>query len=73
MTPGENLRTKRLAQNLTQVALAEATGVDRTALSRFEHPTHPRRICGDAAFRLAEYFNCPIREFFIPRPKKHPR
>ena len=69
MTPGENLKARRAAANLTQEQLAEATGVTRTALSRFEHPTHPRRITGDSAIKLAEYFQCPLSEFFIPRGK----
>lgn len=61
---GEKIRTFRQSKNINQEELAEYLGVSTQAVSRYE--LGDRKTDNDVLFKLADYFNVSINDFFPP-------
>lgn len=61
---GEKIRTYRLSKNINQEELAEYLGVSIQSISRYE--LGDRKTDNDVLFKLADYFNVSINDFFPP-------
>ena len=61
---GEKIRNFRQSKNITQEEVAEFLGVTTQAISRYE--LGDRKTDNDVLFRLADYFNVSINDFFPP-------
>ncbi|UCC31257.1 MAG: helix-turn-helix transcriptional regulator [Phycisphaerales bacterium] len=63
---GTNLRRLRLGRGLTQEQLGKIVGVTGSFVAYWER--HERRPKANEVFRLADYFNKPLDEFFGRSP-----
>lgn len=61
---GEQIRKYRQQKNITQEELAEFLGVSTQAVSRYE--LGDRKTDNDILFKLSDYFNISINDFFPP-------
>lgn len=61
---GEQIKKQRIKKNITQQELAEYLNVSTQAISRYELGS--RKTDNDILFKLAEYFNISINDFFPP-------
>ncbi len=61
---GEKIRYFRQSKNINQEELAEYLGVTKQTVSRYE--LGDRKTDNDILFRLADYFNVSINDFFPP-------
>lgn len=61
---GNKIRTFRQSKNITQEELAEFLGVTTQAVSRYE--LGDRKTDNDILFKLSDYFNVSINDFFPP-------
>ena len=61
---GEKIRSFRQSKNITQEEVAEFLGVTTQAISRYE--LGDRKTDNDVLFRLADYFNVSVNDFFPP-------
>lgn len=61
---GDKIRSLRQAKNINQEELAEFLGVTTQAVSRYE--LGDRKTDNDILFKLADYFNVSINDFFPP-------
>lgn len=61
---GEKIRFLRQSKNINQEELAEYLGVTTQAVSRYE--LGDRKTDNDVLFKLADYFNVSINDFFPP-------
>ena len=61
---GEKIRTLRQFKNITQEELAEFLKVSTQAVSRYE--LGDRKTDNDILFKLADYFNVSVNDFFPP-------
>ena len=61
---GEKIRSLRQSKNINQEELAEYLGVTTQAVSRYE--LGDRKTDNDILFKLADYFNVSINDFFPP-------
>lgn len=61
---GEKIRNFRQSKNITQEEVAEFLGVTTQAISRYE--LGDRKTDNDVLFKLADYFNVSINDFFPP-------
>jgi transcriptional regulator with XRE-family HTH domain len=60
---GRNLRSERLKAGLTQVQLAELTGIPQSRLSALEGGN--RDIMVSTAFKLARAIGCSFSDLFV--------
>ena len=66
----ENIRTRRLAKGITQVQMAQATGMSQTRVSEIENAcTHPGVL---AIARIAFMLDCTVDELMTPATKEVP-
>ncbi len=61
---GEKIRSLRQSKNINQDELAEYLGVSTQAVSRYE--LGDRKTDNDILFKLADYFNISVNDFFPP-------
>lgn len=61
---GERIKKNRIKKNVTQQELGEYLNVSTQAISRYELGS--RKTDNDILFKLAEYFNVSINDFFPP-------
>lgn len=61
---GEQIKKNRIKKNVTQQELGEYLNVSTQAISRYELGS--RKTDNDILFKLAEYFNVSINDFFPP-------
>jgi transcriptional regulator with XRE-family HTH domain len=60
---GRNLREERLKAGLTQVQLAELTGIPQSRLSALE--SGRRDVMVSTAFKLARAIGCSLSDLFV--------
>lgn len=58
------LKVYRARRELTQAELAEAVGVTRQTINAIETGRYDPSL--ELAFRLANFFDCPVEELFTP-------
>lgn len=63
-----NLKTLRVAANLSQSELAKELGISRTAVSKWEHGV--RFPSTEKLMKLAKIFGCTIEELLQCKNKK---
>ena len=59
-----DLRVRRAKADLTQADLADVVDVSRQTINAIEGGRYDPNL--ELAFRLAEYFGCPIEDIFDP-------
>lgn len=64
---GNMIKEMREQKNITQDELAEALNITRQAISRYENGD--RGINQNLLFKMADYFNVTINDFFPPTKK----
>jgi len=58
------LKVWRAKADVTQAELADAVGVSRQTINTIEGDRYDPSL--ELAFKLADYFDCPVEEIFDP-------